>query len=87
MDEIKISEITHLMARIRSLMDHDDVISAWICNKLYGYADLQLYEPLFRELFDEYKTTRFDDTTDELSAEINGIKVFCLVDKDDRTTD
>ena len=87
MDKIKISEITHLMARIRSLMDDDNVISARINNKLYGDADLHLYEPLFRELFDEYKTTRFDDTTDELSTEINGIKVFCLADKDDRATD
>lgn len=87
MDKIKIAEITHLMARIRALMDDDNVISARISNKLYGDADLHLYEPLFRELFDEYKTTRFDDTTDELSTEINGIKVFCLVDKYDRTTD
>ena len=87
MDKIKVSEITHLMARIRSLMDDDNVISARINNKLYGDADLHLYEPLFRELFDEYKTTRFDDTPDELSTENNGIKVFCLVDKDDRTTD
>ena len=87
MDKIKISEITHLMARIRSLMDDDNVISARLYNKLNGDADLHLYEPLFRELFDEYKTTRFDDTTDELSTEINGIKVFCLVDKYDRTTD
>ena len=88
MDKIKIAEITHLMARIRSLMDDDNVISARIHNKLYGDSDLHLYETLFRELFDEYKkTTRFDDTMDELSTEINGIKVFCLVDKDDRTTD
>ena len=87
MDKIKLTQITHLMARIRSLMDDDNVISARINNKLYGDADLHLYELLFRELFDEYKTTRFDDTTDELSTEINGIKVFCLVDKDDRTTD
>lgn len=87
MVKIKIAEITHLMARIRSLMDDDNVISARIYNKLYGDADLHLYEPLLRELFDEYKTTRFDDTTDELSTEINGIKVFCLVDKDDRATD
>ena len=88
MDKIKLTQITHLMARIRSLMDDDNVISARIYNKLCGDADLHLYEPLFRELFDEYKkNTRFDDTMDELSTEINGIKVFCLVDKDDRTTD
>ena len=87
MDKIKISEITHLMARIRALMDEQNVICAMVNNELYGDADLHLYEPLFRELFDEYKTTRFDDTADELSTEINGIKVFCLVDKYDRTTD
>lgn len=87
MDKIKITEITHLMARIRALMDDQYVICAMVDNELYGDAYLHLYAPLFRELFDEYKTTRFDDTTDELSSEINGIKVFCMVDKDDRTTD
>ena len=87
MDKIKIAEITHLMARIRALMDDKNVICEIVNNERLGEAYLHLYEPLFRELFDEYKTTRFDDTTDELSTEINGIKVFCLVDKDDRTTD
>lgn len=87
MDKIKISEITHLMARIRALMDDKNAICAMVNNEWFGEVYLHLYEPLFFELFDEYKTTRFDDTTDELSAEINGIKVFCLVDKDDRTTD
>ena len=87
MDKIKITEITHLMARIRALMDDKKAICAMVNNEWFGSAYLHLYEPLFRELFDEYKTTRFDDTTDELSTEINGIKVFCLVDKYDRTTD
>lgn len=87
MDKIKITEITHLMARIRSLMDDKNAICATVNNEWIGAAYLQLYEPLFRELFDEYKTKRFDDTTDELSTEINGIQVFCLVDKDDRATD
>lgn len=87
MDKIKITEITHLMARIRALMDDKKAICAMVNNEWFGEAYLHLYEPLFRELFDEYKTTRFDDTTDELSTEINGIKVFCLVDKYDRTTD
>ena len=87
MDKIKIAEITHLMARIRALMDEQNVICAMVNNELYGDAHLHLYAPQFRELFSEYKTTRFDDTTDELSTEINGIKIFCLVDKDDRTTD
>ena len=82
MDKIKITEITHLMARIRAIMDDKDAICAMVNNERYGGTYLHLYEPLFRELFDEYKTTRFDDTTDELSTEINGIKVFCLVDKD-----
>lgn len=87
MDKIKITEITHLMARIRALMDDKNAICATVNNEWLGAAYLHLYETLFRELFDEYKTTRFDDTTDELSTEINGIKVFCLVDKYDRTTD
>ena len=87
MDKIKIAEITHLMARIRALMDDKNAICAMANSEWFGEASLHLYEPLFRELFDEYKTTRFDDTTDELSTEINGIKVFCLVDKYDRTTD
>lgn len=87
MDKIKIAEITHLMVRIRAIMDDKDAICAVVNNELYGETYLHLYENLFLELFDEYKTTRFDDTTDELSAEINGIKVFCLVDKYDRTTD
>lgn len=87
MDKIKITEITHLMARIRALMDDKKAICAMVNNEWFGAAYLHLYEPLFRELFDEYKTTRFDDTTDELSTEINGIKVFCLVDKYDRATD
>ena len=87
MDKIKISEITHLMARIRALMDDKNAICAMVNNEWLGAAYLHLHEPLFRELFDEYKTTRFDDTTDELSTEINGIQVFCLVDKYDRTTD
>lgn len=87
MDKIKLTQITHLMARIRALMDEQNVICAMVNNELYGDAHLHLYAPQFRELFSEYKTTRFDDTTDELSTEINGIKVFCLVDKYDRTTD
>lgn len=87
MDKIKLVEITHLMARIRALMDDKKAICAMVDNDWFGEAYLHLYEPLFRELFDEYKTTQFDDTTNELSTEINGIKVFCLVDKYDRTTD
>lgn len=82
MDKIKLTQITHLMARIRALMDDQNAICAMVNNERYGDAYLHLYAPLFRELFSEYKTARFDDTTDELSTEINGIKVFCLVDKD-----
>ena len=85
MDKNKLTEITHLMGRIKALMDDRDVICAMINNEQYGDTDLHLYEPLFRELFGEYKTARFDDDTDELSTDINGIKVFCLVDKNDRT--
>ena len=82
MDKIKIAEITHLMARIRALMDAEDMISARVNNEGYGETCLHIYKSLFLELFSEYKTARFDDTTDELSTEINGIKVFCLADKD-----
>lgn len=85
MDKIKITEITHLMARIRALMDDEDVLSVTINNYIRGGAYVHLFEDLFKKLFDQYETTEFDNTTDELSVKINGIKVFCLVDKNDRT--
>lgn len=81
MDKIKIAEITHLMARIRALMDDQNVICAMVNNELYDDAYLHLYATLFRELFSEYKTAWFSNNMDELSTEINGIKVFCLADK------
>ena len=87
MDKIKLTQITHLMARIRALMDDQEVICAMVNNEHYGDVYLHLCSDLFKNIFGEYRTARFDDTTDELSTEINGIKVFCLVDKDDRTTD
>lgn len=87
MDKIKITEITHLMARIRALMDDEDVLSATVNNYIHGGAYVHLFEPLFKRLFDQYETSQFDDTTDELSVKINGVRIFCLVDKDDRTTD
>ena len=87
MDKIKLTEITHLMGRIKALMDDDGIICATINNDLYGETYLHLSDDLFKQIFNRYETSRFDDTTDELSTEINGIKVFYLVDKDDRTTD
>lgn len=87
MDKIKIAEITHLMVRIRAIMDDKDAICAVVNNERYGETYLHLYEDLFLELFDEYETSQFDLYTDELSVKINGIKVFCLVDKNDRNTD
>lgn len=87
MDKIKISEITHLMARIRALMDDEDVLSATVNNYIHGGAYVHLFETLFKRLFDQYETSEFDLDTDELSTTINGVKVFCLVDKNDRTTD
>ena len=87
MDKIKLVEITHLMGRIRQLMDDKGVISVTVNNYIYGGAYVHLFEDLFKKLFDQYETTEFDDTTDELSVKINGIKVFCLVNKNDRTTD
>ena len=36
MDKIKIAEITHLMARIRALMDDQEVICATVNNDHYG---------------------------------------------------
>lgn len=87
MDKIKLTEITHLIGRIKALMDDDGIICATINNDLYGETYLHLSDDLFKQIFNRYETSRFYDTTDELSTEINGIKVFCLVDKDDRTTD
>ena len=87
MDKIKITEMTHLMGRIKALMDDDGIICATINNDLYGETYLHLFNDLFKQIFNRYETSRFDDTTDVLSTEINGIKVFCLVDKYDRTTD
>lgn len=87
MDKIKLVEITHLMGRIRPLMDDEDVLSVTINNYIHGGAYVHLFEDLFKKLFDQYKTTEFDDTTDELSVKINGVRIFCLVDKNDRTTD
>ena len=87
MDKIKLTEITHLIGRIKALMDDDGIICATINNDLYGETYLHLSDDLFKQIFNRYETSIFDDTTDELSTEINGIKVFCLVDKDDRTTD
>ena len=87
MDKIKLTEITHLMGRIKALMDDDGIICATINNDLYGETYLHLFNDLFKQIFNRYETSRFDDTTDVLSTEINGIKVFCLVDKYDRTTD
>ena len=87
MDKIKLTEITHLMGRIKALMDDDGIICATINNDLYGETYLHLSDDLFKQIFNRYETSRFYDTTDELSTEINGIKVFCLVDKDDRATD
>ena len=87
MDKIKISEITHLMARIRALMDDEDALSVTVNNYIHDGAYVHLCETLFKRLFDQYETSEFDLDTDELSTTINGVKVFCLVDKDDRTTD
>lgn len=87
MDKIKISEITHLMARIRALMDDEDALSVTVNNYIHSGAYVHLYETLFKRLFDQYETSEFDLDTDELSTTINGVKVFCLVDKNDRTTD
>lgn len=87
MDKIKLTEITHLMGRIKALMDDNEIICATINNDLYGETYLHLFNDLFKQIFNRYETSRFDDTTDVLSTEINGIKVFCLVDKYDRTTD
>lgn len=87
MDKIKLTEITHLMGRIKALMDDDGIICATINNDLYGETYLHLSDDLFKQIFNRYETSIFEDTTDELSTEINGIKVFCLVDKYDRTTD
>ena len=87
MDKIKVSEITHLMARIRALMDDQEVICATVNNDHYGDVYLHLCDDLFKGLFDEYQISRFDDETDQLSTKINGVKIMCLVDKDDRTTD
>lgn len=87
MDKIKITEITHLMGRIKALMDDEDVLSVTVNNYIIGEAYVHLSEDLFKKLFDQYETTEFDNTTDELSVKINGIKVFCLVNKNDRTMD
>lgn len=87
MDKIKLTEITHLMGRIKALMDDNGIICATINNDLYGETYLHLSDDLFKQIFNRYETSRFDDTANELSVKINGIKVFCLVDKDGRATD
>lgn len=81
MDKIKVTEITHLIGRIKALMDDDGIICATINNDLYGETYLHLAEDFFKQIFNRYETSRFDDTTNELSTEINGIKVFCLADR------
>lgn len=83
MDKIKLTEITHLMGRIKALMDDDEIICATINNNLYRETYLHLSDDLFKQIFNRYETSRFN----ELSVKINGIKVFCLVDKDGRATD
>lgn len=87
MDKIKLTEITHLIGRIKALMDDDGIICATIDNDLYGETYLHLSDDLFKQIFNRYETSEFVLDTDELSTTINGVKVFCLVDKDDRTTD
>lgn len=87
MDKIKLTEITHLMGRIRPLMDDEDVLSVTINNYIHGEEYVHLFEDLFKKLFDQYETTEFNNTTNELSVKINGVRIFCLVDKYDRTTD
>ena len=87
MDKIKLTEITHLIGRIKALMDDDGIICATINNDLYGETYLHLSGDLFKQIFNRYETSEFDLDTDELSTTINGVKVFCLVDKDDRATD
>ena len=87
MDKIKLTEITHLIGRIKALMDDDGIICATINNDLYGETYLHLSDDLFKQIFNRYETSRFDDTANELSSNIYGVKVFCLVDKDGRAAD
>lgn len=82
MDKIKLTQITHLMAQIKPLVC-DGFISCTVNAKGMGETYVHMSDWLFLELFDRYETTPFYDFADELNTEINGIKVFCLVDKDE----
>lgn len=83
MDKIKITEITHLMARIRALMDDQECVCAAVNNNGYGDVYLYLGRDLFKGLFEEYETSRFDDDLDQLSTRINGVNVFCFVERNE----
>lgn len=87
MDKIKLTEITHLIGRIKALMDDEDSLSITVNNYILGNSYVHLPESLFKKIFDQYETSPFDFDVDELSTTINGVKVFCLVNKNDRTTD
>ena len=80
MDKIKLTRITHLMAQIKPLVC-DGFISSTVNAEGMGETYVHLSDELFLELFDRYETAPFYEDTNELSTEINGIKVFCLVDK------
>ena len=84
MDKIKLAHITHLMAQIKPLVC-DGFISSTVNAEGMGKTYVYLSDELFLKLFDQYETAPFDEVADELSAEVNGIKVFCLVDKDEHT--
>lgn len=80
MDKIKFTHITHLMAQIKWLVD-DSFISCTVNPEGRGQTYVHLRAALFLELFDQYETTPFDKDTEELSTNINGVNVLCLVRK------
>ena len=85
MDKIKITEITHLMARIRELMDYG-VIGCTVNAKGMGESDLQLSSRLFRELFEQNGTAHIlDNGWKKLKIEINGVNVVCWENEDEHT--
>ena len=85
MDKIKIAEITHLMARIRALMDYG-VIGCTVNAEGMGESDLQLSSRLFRELFEQNGTAHIlDNGWKKLKVEINDVNVVCWEYEDEHT--
>ena len=80
MDKAKLEQISRLVNQIKELISEDDVIAISItATPELGETYVHLTHAGFNETCKTFTRRALNSIYDELSAEVSGVNVFCLV--------